>query len=63
MSKLFPIGSHMKNLQYLNDHYPPETFMIMKPSMNPNMAPNVGISVSSTIYSETLRVFERIFFG
>lgn len=47
MSKLFPIGSYMTNLKYLNDHYPPETFMIMKPSINPIMAPNVGIHFRS----------------
>lgn len=47
MSKLFPIGRHMKNLQYLNDYYLLETFMIMKPNVNPNMAPNVGIHFRS----------------
>ena len=47
-SKLVTVGNHMTNLQYLNDHYPPpETRMIMKPSMNPNMAPNVGIHFRS----------------
>ena len=47
MSKLFPMNSHMTNLQYLNHHYPPETFMIMKPSINPIIAPNVGIRFRS----------------
>lgn len=47
MSKLFLIGYYMTSLQHLYDHYPPETFMIMKPSMNPNMAPNVGIHFRS----------------
>lgn len=48
MSKLVTVGNHMTNLQYLNDHYPPpETLVIMKPSMNPNMAPNVGIHFRS----------------
>ena len=47
MSKLFPMDSYTPNLKYLNDHYPPETFMIMKPSINPIMAPNVGIHFRS----------------
>ena len=47
MSKLFPMDSHTTNLKYLNEHYPPETSIIMKPSMNPTMAPNVGIHFPS----------------
>jgi hypothetical protein len=32
-----------------HDHCPPETLMIMKPSINPNMAPKVGIHFRSLV--------------
>ena len=38
------MGNYTTKMKHLDDHdhCPPETLMIMKPSMNPNMAPKVG---------------------
>ena len=43
------MDNHTAKVRQLDDHdhCPPETIMIMKPSMNPTMAPNVGIHFRS----------------